>query len=185
MCYARRQRSSWARIKLSKKFYISTRRCQYLFQSFSDFLNTFTFAWFVFLLEFSRSLTRYIFCIVLCVSSLVLLFNFQWPTPCSLHSLTIIPQPKPFVNTFLKIFFKNFFAQAIALARINARSCAALLVYHFPPRLSIGFFKVFWSFFHFFSEIVFILTSYNDIIICGASFVCSLYNNMKKTERMT
>ena len=118
---------------------------------FSEFLwlfNTFTFAWFVFLLEFSRSLTRYIFCIVLCVSSLVLLFNFQWPTPCSLHSLTIIPQPKPFVNTFLKIFFKNFFAQAIALARINARSCAALLVYHYARFLSTVF-LTFFSFLHF------------------------------------
>ena len=70
MCYARRQRSSWARIKLSKKFYLKT----FVLKPFSELICLS----FLLLFEFSkcfltRSLRTYFQC------SKFLLFNFQRP----------------------------------------------------------------------------------------------------------
>ena len=74
------------------------------FQSFSDFLILY-FAWFVFssgIFEISHTIH---FCIVLCVSSLVLLFNFQWPTPLS------VERPCYYTVSLIvcQVLFENFF----------------------------------------------------------------------------
>ena len=147
MCYARRQRSSWARIKLSKNS-IST--------SFD--VNT------VFRVSLTLILLLCLVCVFfwnfrdlshdtkyrsLCfISRLVVQFSMTYAALCCTAFLlycTLSRLSIPFWN-----FFKISFAEALASARINARFCAALLVYHFYPRLSIGFFKVFSRFCVFF-----------------------------------
>ena len=72
MCYARRQRSSWARIKLSKKWYLKSLRTLNLSSSY-DLLFYFCLSSILFQNFRVPSRTYY----MLVLSSL--LFNFQWP----------------------------------------------------------------------------------------------------------
>ena len=107
MCYARRQRSSWARIKLSKSLYQNILSDDSILLS-SLALSFFTFVWVVFSFKELFEI-RFAHTYMLCTS--LLLFNFQ-----------------------------GSFAAACA---------ATLLLYHFFPRLSIPFLKVFSTFFKF------------------------------------
>ena len=104
MCYARRQRSSWARIKLSKNLYhISSFHLSYnLFYFELFYLSFFYFCWVYITLRRDLHLL-----FLLC--TYLLLFNFQWPfVAFSRGDFVIIPQCFRIVNTFLKSFLKNF-----------------------------------------------------------------------------
>ena len=111
MCYARRQRSSWARIKLSKILYHFTFRCNNLF---SSFCSSFTFCLSsISQFELFEFTSHFCVCFVLLSS----LFNFQWPFRLRSRSvfclrsrgdLTIISHCLPFVNTFFKTFLSFF-----------------------------------------------------------------------------
>ena len=105
MCYARRQRSSWARIKLSKNLYhIRLASVTIFFRAI--YLSFFYFVWVYITLLWRDLVFRTSQCFVL----RLLLFNFQWPFALRLaDSLTIIPHLFPLVNTFSKNSFKNFF----------------------------------------------------------------------------
>ena len=100
MCYARRQRSSWARIKLSKNLYQICGSPQ--LQSFElSYLSFFYFVWvYITLLDEISSFAH----TMLCTS--LLLFNFQWPFLASAlaDSSTIIS----YLFSLVKHFFKNF-----------------------------------------------------------------------------
>ena len=101
MCYARRQRSSWARIKLSDVLYIMRFALNIFCQSF--FLASFL------LFEFQSILTR--FFVWLCQS---LFESFS----CSIFKDRFAPLPQQrstsishtflFVNTFFRFFFDFF-----------------------------------------------------------------------------
>ena len=114
MCYARRQRSSWARIKLSKICIISPFRA---LQSFSSFCSSFYFFWVVLLVWIVEILLRtfsllctYLFCCSifndrLAVSRSPLRY-------LSRGDSTIISHLVSLVNTFLENsfdFFPEFF----------------------------------------------------------------------------
>ena len=144
MCYARRQRSSWARIKLSKKLYINRRFHRMLSTHQSDsvaqllvielFLNS---------KEFSESL-------VLCFLSLYtwLLFNFQWALffcfalPSLVGSLYIISQSLSFVKRFFKTFL-SFFRSSLQTAPSRRQP----VYYITAASVCQGVFQTFLSFF--------------------------------------
>ena len=103
MCYARRQRSSWARIKLSDKLYINRvspdniklravlallliKRVSKNSKEFSESFRLTSMKCFVIVVQFSRS----------------------FALPAIVDSLYIIPPSLPFVNPFLKLFSKSF-----------------------------------------------------------------------------
>ena len=78
MCYARRQRSSWARIKLSKICIISLRTfVPSVTIILPSFCSSFTFVWVVFLTLWIVEILLRTFFFALYLS--LLLFNFQWP----------------------------------------------------------------------------------------------------------
>ena len=105
MCYARRQRSSWARIKLSVKIvYLSTFVPKHLFQSYFVLASKFYFVW-----VFKVCLTRFLFAHLVLVQKFhcCSIFNDQmplWGRP-QVDSLPIIHQ----LPLFVKHFFKSFF----------------------------------------------------------------------------
>ena len=111
MCYARRQRSSWARIKLSKILYHFTFRCNNLF---SSFCSSFTFCLSSISSQFELFEYTSHFCV--CFVLISLLFNFQWPFDSALAlsrlrsrgDLIIISHCLRFVNTFFKTFLSFF-----------------------------------------------------------------------------
>ena len=109
MCYARRQRSSWARIKLSKILYRLRLSAVTTFSSYS-FLASFTL-----LSIYNSSWRDLVFRTSQCFVQSLLLFNFQWPfavpLPSRADSLTIIPHLKDFVKHFFQISL-NFFQTA-------------------------------------------------------------------------
>ena len=104
MCYARRQRSSWARIKLSDLLYIICfSRTNIVSELFSSFFYFF---------EFQSILTR--FFVWLCQSIINLccsIFKDRFALPFPQQRSTSIAHTFLFVNTFLKKslnFFKFF-----------------------------------------------------------------------------
>ena len=107
MCYARRQRSSWARIKLSKKLYLKY-PFGYLKSSRAIYLS-FTFVWVVFSINSDEISISHLQCFVLfsCCS----IFNDQFCLPHCCDS-AIIPHHYSLVNTFLKIFLKVFWCSS-------------------------------------------------------------------------
>ena len=103
MCYARRQRSSWARIKLSKILYRLRLSAVTTFSSYS-FLASFT------LLSIYNSFWRDLYFALALYAlyfSLVVQFSMTVP-PALADSLTIIPHSWGLVNTFLKSFLRFF-----------------------------------------------------------------------------
>ena len=148
MCYARRQRSSWARIKLSKKLYIN--QCLHWMLSthqsdlFAQLLVRASVDLFLSPLnskEFSESL-------VLCLLSLYtwLLFNFQWALwfACCLSAAYLLyhirlPLSRGFSN-FFQVFFAVPFGFAFPLV-------GSLYIISQPLPFVKGFFKLFSSFF--------------------------------------
>ena len=147
MCYARRQRSSWARIKLSKNSISTSEDVNTILRVSLTFLKYFTLLGLCFLLEFSRSLTRYISAsfFVFHLSSCCSIFNdLRRSLP---SDLVIILHRFAFVNTFSKSFFK-LFRSALASPVLTPCFCAALLVYHRYGKKST-LFSTFFSFLHF------------------------------------
>ena len=113
MCYARRQRSSWARIKLSKSLY------QNILSDDSICFRVLLLASFTF-----------------CLSSILIQRIVRDPFRTYFICFVLL--------SCCSIFKDHFPAPAIA---------ATLLLYHFLPRLSIPFSKVFSPFFKVFSRV--------------------------------
>ena len=138
MCYARRQRSSWARIKLSKILYHFTLRCNNLS---SSFCSSFYFVW-VFYSWIVRVLLRtFVFALYL---SLVVQFSMTVGSlsvpscPRSRGDSIIISHYLAFVNTFLKLFSKTFLSPLLSFS-LAPLGATARIFYHFLLRLSRGF----------------------------------------------
>ena len=93
MCYARRQRSSWARIKLSN-ICISSR-----FPRFIPY-SSFPFALLLVSGSFLRNFRDLKIWFFTSLCTFVSLFNFQCPSPSLADSFTILSHYLPFVNTF-------------------------------------------------------------------------------------
>ena len=146
MCYARRQRSSWARIKLSNEWYLKSLGTLNLF--FRAMICSFTFCWVVFSFRIFEFRFAHTICLYfpLCCS----IFNDRF-APRSRASLTIISLPKTFVNRFLKksFYFLNLFLKPWPLLDSFA---IILLSFDFVK----GFLKTFFGFFLFFWVPVFI-----------------------------
>ena len=103
MCYARRQRSSWARIKLSNNCILNS-------FEFSIVIRALYLSFFYFCMSiYNSSLTRMYFalCFALYFSSCCSIFNDRFAALFR-DSLTIISHLFRFVNTFFKTFLKNF-----------------------------------------------------------------------------
>ena len=148
MCYARRQRSSWARIKLSKILYHFTFRCNNLF---SSFCSSFTFCLSSISSQFELfEYTSHFFVFALYLSLCCSIFNdrlTQLSPRLRLRSrgdLSIISHCLLFVNTFFKTFL-SFFRYFLFPSWCPSWATACIL-YHFRFRLSIPF----WNFFKFF-----------------------------------
>ena len=140
MCYARRQRSSWARIKLSKNLYHTRLSAFIIFSSYS-FLASFTL-----LSIYNSSWRDLVFRTSQCFVQSLLLFNFQWPFaslfPLGRDSLSIIPHSTPFVKSFFW-FSSTFFltSRLVCFASLKATR----ILYHFLPSLSSAFLNFFWK----------------------------------------
>ena len=154
MCYARRQRSSWARIKLSNKLYIIRLM---RFDSFELFiLAFFTFLELCSLWFWQILFSHLLFCFVLLLS-VVQLSSFNRSR--FYVSLSIISPRTPFVKRFFKTFlsfFEWFFSVFFA---------TALLFYHFPFYLSSTYLKFLSNFFTF--GYFFKIAIYTDLFLCN------------------
>ena len=133
MCYARRQRSSWARIKLSNEWYLKPFRTLNLFLSSYDSLFYFLLSSILFQ-NFRVPLRTYY---MLVLSSL--LFNFQWPFPLPRFGRAWLlyhfnsPLSIPFSKVF-STFFKAFF---------STLELTACTLYYGDTSLSTPFFNFF------------------------------------------
>ena len=154
MCYARRQRSSWARIKLSSKLYLNlsvktlvSRACLALYTllSMSRIRDRFE-------ILFSKKF-RDSFASSFCLYFDLLLFNCQWSARFSpLLSAPCFAQPEHYITAFCfcQGVFQNFFQvffdffQAAFPSTFSERMWSTL--YHIHPSLSRGFSKVFSTF---------------------------------------
>ena len=148
MCYARRQRSSWARIKLSKILYHFTFRCNNLF---SSFCSSFTFCLSSISSQFELFEYTSHFCV--CFVLLSLLFNFQWPFSSSARlsrgDFSIISHCLPFVNTFLKLF--SSFFQLFSSSSVSTLSGDSLHIISLSFYFVKGFLKSFFRFVQFYA----------------------------------
>ena len=143
MCYARRQRSSWARIKLSNVLYLKSPKGEVKSQSELD--CSLLFVWVVFSLrifEF-RSHTIHESLHVQCLYfPLVVQFSMT-----DFHA-PFAAEPDYYITTVLVCqevfwnFLKNFFKLSLSSTLIGA-TCP---LYYIFPRLSIPFRKFFWFF---------------------------------------
>ena len=143
MCYARRQRSSWARIKLSKNLYHTRLSAFIIFSSYS-FLASLT------LLSIYNSFWRdLVFRTSQCFVQSFLLFNFQWPFalrfPLGRDSLSIIPHSASLVKIFFQIFLKFFLSVSFVFPPLSRR--LAYYITFFPPCQEVfeNFFKKCWK----------------------------------------
>ena len=140
MCYARRQRSSWARIKLSEKLYINRVSPDNI-----SFRAVFGSLLIIRVQINSKEFfgVSYFFSEV----QLSLLFNFQGALlacPVSRDSLYIIPCRFRFVKRFFKVF-SNFFQPLVRFLRAARGD-----LYIIPHRVQLCQ-EVFETFFKFFS----------------------------------
>ena len=170
MCYARRQRSSWARIKLSKSFYLISGLPE-LKSSFELFiLASFT------LLSIYNSIDE--------ISISHLQFCFVLISCCSIFNDRSLPFPRQpqyyttslsccqyFFEKFLR-FFQSFFV----LFSSAALSWTAWLFYHLCPLLSIPFFNFFWPFG------VFVKYDYRFYKICPVRLLVLAQQTSKYTD---
>ena len=138
MCYARRQRSSWARIKLSKSLYQNTDLSVIQSLCFRVLLlASFTFCWVVFssvrISEIRFKLFALYFSLVVQFSKIISVSRSRVPTFLLYHISSALSIP------FLKSFrdFLRFFA-SILWARPFGW---ALIFYHFLKKLSSIFFN--------------------------------------------
>ena len=104
MCYARRQRSSWARIKLSKSWYQNTDLRPW-FNRFRVLLLALYFCLSsILILELFEIRSHILY--MLCTS--LLLFNFQGSVPPSKRRLAYYTTSAPSCQVFFRFFFKKF-----------------------------------------------------------------------------
>ena len=152
MCYARRQRSSWARIKLSSKLYLNLS----VKTLFVELVWLFILCWVclksVIDLRFLFQRNFEILNHKLCLYFNLLLFNCQWSAADSsalsrvLRDLIIIPHPWPFVKRFLKSFL-SFFQELFSTAFQPERKCLSIIPHSlaFVKRFFKSFFKNFFN----------------------------------------
>ena len=146
MCYARRQRSSWARIKLSSKLYLNRFRFKSVCRAclalilFRVCLESVIDSRFLFQRNSRFFRTNFACTFISCCSIVNDLCKALASLRCFSHSLAIIPHSLALVKGFSKTFFKNFQAPLSV-------GGSALTLYHIPLSLSRGFSKVFSTFF--------------------------------------
>ena len=170
MCYARRQRSSWARIKLSEKWYISNGglsldHSKYQFQSFNLCLLFYLiYLLFVFkrIVEISFKLVSFRLhqvpsmfphCTFLSISccSIFKDHSCQALSACSVTHTRLIyyiiswSVCQEVLQKFFGIFFFCSFL-SFGLLRLFGRFWLTLILYHIFNRLSRGFQKFFYFF---------------------------------------
>ena len=140
MCYARRQRSSWARIKLSKKLYLKY-PLGYL-KSLRAIYLSFTFVWVVFSIN-SDEISIFRTCNALYFSLVV-----QFSMTVTVHScgqlsyyITALSLCQYLFLIFLKVFSRSF--KGVPRDIQLPLSRWACLLYYFLPFLSRAFFKKF------------------------------------------
>ena len=147
MCYARRQRSSWARIKLSKSLYQNILPDDLTFLLSSLALSFFYFCfWVVFSFkEFSRSVSHISLCFVLLSCCSIFKDHFR---PRFRGDLVIIPHPNRFVKPFSKSFL-SFFQRLLPTNAVSfsPRFRRELDYYTTFPSLCQHFFSFFSPFF--------------------------------------
>ena len=153
MCYARRQRSSWARIKLSSKLYLNlpvktlvSRACLALYTllSMSRIRDRFE-------ILFSKKF-RDSFASSFCLYFNLLLFNCQWSarTLGSLYSVPRFAQPDYYITSFsvcqgvFQKFFE-FFSKSFLTTFQPERKCPSIISH--PLAFVKRFFKSFFNFF--------------------------------------
>ena len=165
MCYARRQRSSWARIKLSSKLYLNLS----VKTLFVELVWLFILCWVclksVIDLRFLFQRNFEILNHKLCLYFNLLLFNCQWSArtfrslfQCRvLRSLTIISHRFRFVKGFFKSFLKTFFNRFSAGAEVPEYYITSSRV---SQEVCQKFFQLFsWFFSVLFSEVLASLTA--------------------------
>ena len=164
MCYARRQRSSWARIKLSKICIISL---SWALQSFSSFCSSFYFVWVVLLVWIVRDSTSHFFVCFVLISKQILsasccsIFNDRFAVPSEPFAvpsrrrldyyITSLPLCQYLFQKFFW-FFQTFFLALSSKHPHRALSRTAPLLYYLSPLLSSGFLKVFSKIDNFFLD---------------------------------
>ena len=145
MCYARRQRSSWARIKLSNKLYIlRLTAVRFVWAIYLSFL-------YFFRVVFSLVLTDFVFALAFCfvlLLSVVQLSSFNlalFARACLLYHFSF-DLSRGFSKLFLKTF-ENFFRKVLTFS-CNSRAdispplqAATRIFYHAIPILSSDFEK--------------------------------------------
>ena len=137
MCYARRQRSSWARIKLSNNCILNSFELSISNPSF--FLASFTFVW-VYITLWRECISHFA---LLCTSLSVVQFSMT-ALPFLADSLTIISQAFCFVNTFFTNFSKKFWRFSTKkFLRYTPLFWGGFLFYHNRFILSIPFLNFF------------------------------------------
>ena len=141
MCYARRQRSSWARIKLSKSLYQNTVSRDLISLLSSLALSFFYFCWVVFssVRIFRDPFQAVRFVLLSCCS----IFNDQFASLS--RDLVIIPHRPAFVNPFFQTFLKSFSGSSAlpsVLFSLPSLRWASILYY-----IPIPFVKNFFYFF--------------------------------------
>ena len=124
MCYARRQRSSWARIKLSNKLYQFTLSSVLIIRAI--YSSLFYFLELCSLWFFDRFFFRTCFFCFVLSSSVVQLSSFNFAHRFFV-SLSIISLLFSFVNRFLKNFSKIFSTFSRAVFRVAFRDSFIIL----------------------------------------------------------
>ena len=125
MCYARRQRSSWARIKLSEKLYLN---------------------------QFSRTEVKSLYIRVFLDScpklplEFVYILKFKRIFGVSMYDIRLAPLS---YGTFVDVVQFSMSDRCSFPSVCCFRSVTALLLYHIAFRLSRGFSNFFWSFLFF------------------------------------
>ena len=127
MCYARRQRSSWARIKLSDLLYIICfSRTNIVSELFSSFFYFF---------EFQSILTRFFVLTLSIIFWIFKLFNFQGPfRAASSTALHEYSTHFPLCQCFFWIFFKFFSLCWFLAISYSKQALSYVQFYHGFPR---------------------------------------------------
>ena len=149
MCYARRQRSSWARIKLSKILYHFTFRCNNLF---SSFCSSFTFCLSSISSQFELfEYTSHFFVFALYFSLCCSIFNDRSRLPQGFLAATLVLYHTvfhlsiPFWN-FFQVFFNFFSSSSVSTLSGDSLHIISLSFYFVK-----GFLKSFFRFVQFYA----------------------------------
>ena len=141
MCYARRQRSSWARIKLSKSLYQNTVPRDLISLLSSLALSFFYFCWVVFssVRIFRDPFQAVRFVLLSCCSIFNDQFCLAFARPCYYTTSSCVCQP--LFSTFFKKFFRLVRASLCAISLPSLRW--ASILYYIPCPFVKNFFYFF------------------------------------------